>query len=388
MFENTEYIKRGYNYLRNKVMLHKKVLSSLMIYTTDVCDSACKHCLIWAKRPAHYLSVDSIVAAMQSKCVHSSTSVGLEGGEFLLHPHSDEILRWFHKNHRNFDLFSNCLKPDALIKAVQEYKPRRLYISLDGTRDTYLYMRGKDGYTSVVDVISKLKNTVPVFVMFTLSPYNDLDDLQHVAELCKTHGVFLRVGIYNNIPFFDTIDNAVSTGFVQLKNKEQLTFKKVRQVREERVSADSQNQPGRLPDGNIPLIIKDFQENYDYVNLYENWARGNLKLKCNSILDSLIILPDGSVPICQNLDLKLGNIHHSTLDEIFNSENSVKLQKHHAQNCNQCWISYHRKYDIALYRNFEKFFGKWATTKMMGYYKWDENDKLDYEQAMKKITGG
>lgn len=388
MFESSEYIKRGYNYLRNKAAPHKKVLSSLMIYTTDVCDSACKHCLIWAKRPAHYLSVDSIVGAMQSKCVHASTSVGLEGGEFLLHPHSNEILRWFRKNHRNFDIFSNCLKPDALIKAVREYKPRRLYISLDGTRDTYLYMRGKDGYNSVVDVISKLKNTVPVFVMFTLSPYNDVDDLQHVAELCKAHGVFLRVGIYNNIPFFDTIDNAVSTGFGQLKNKEQLTFKKVRQVREERASADGQDQPGRLPDGNIPLIIKDFQENYDYVNLYENWARGNLKLKCNSILDSLIILPDGTVPICQNLALKLGNIHHSTLDEIFNSENSVKLQKHHAQNCNQCWISYHRKYDIALYRNFEKFFGKWATTKMMGYYKWDENDKLDYRQAMKKITGG
>jgi hypothetical protein len=98
-------------------------------------------------------------------------------------------------------------------------------------------------------------------------------------------------------------------------------------------------------------------------------------------------LPDGSVPICQNLDLKLGNIHHLTLDEIFNSENSLKLQKHYAQNCNQCWISYHRKYDIALYRNFENFFGKWATSKMLGYYKWDENDKLSYKEAMKKITG-
>ena len=82
MFENAEYIKRGYNYLRNKAMPHKKVLSSLMIYATDVCDSACKHCLIWAKRPAHYLSVDSIVKVMQSNCVHPSTSVGLEGGEF------------------------------------------------------------------------------------------------------------------------------------------------------------------------------------------------------------------------------------------------------------------------------------------------------------------
>lgn len=390
MFGNAEYIRRGYHYLRNKAMPHQKVLSSLMIYTTDVCDSACKHCLIWAKRPAHYLSVDSIVRVMQSNCVHPSTSVGLEGGEFLLHPQSDEILRWFSKNHRNFDVFSNCLKPDRLIKAVKKYKPKRLYISLDGTRDTYLYMRGKDGYNSVVNVISELKNTVPVFVMFTLSPYNDLNDLQHVAELCKAHGVFLRVGIYNNIPFFDTIDKAVSTGFGQLKNKEQLTFRKVQQFREGQKpenAANGQDQPGTSSGGHIPPIIKDFRENYDYVNLYENWVRGNLRLKCNSILDSVIILPDGSVPICQNLNLKLGNIHHSTLDDIFNSESSVKLQKHYAQHCNQCWISYHRKYDIALYRTFEKFFGKWATTKMLGYYKWDENDTLNYRETLNKITG-
>jgi MoaA/NifB/PqqE/SkfB family radical SAM enzyme len=390
MFEKGDYLRRGYNFLYNRISPHHKKASSLMIYATDVCDSACKHCLIWAKRPANYLSFESIKTIMKSKCINASTVVGLEGGEFLLHPEADKILKWFSEKHPNFDLFSNCLKPDKLIAAVEQYKPHRLYISLDGDKDTYYYMRGKDGYNSVLKVIDALKGKVPVFIMFTLSPYNDLNDLQHVAELCKAHGVFLRVGIYNNIPFFDTIDNAVSTGFGQLKNKEQLTFKKAQQLQEERKvtgSVDVQEQTDKLVDGHIPLIIKDFQENYDYVNLHKNWARGNLRLKCNSILDSIIILPDGSVPICQNLDLKLGNIHHLTLDEIFNSENSLKLQKHYAQNCNQCWISYHRKYDIALYRNFENFFGKWATSKMLGYYKWDENDKLSYKEAMKKITG-
>ncbi len=67
-------------------------------------------------------------------------------------------------------------------------------------------MRGKDGYEKVLDVIRKVKDKTPVFVMFTLSPYNDFGDLKHVAAVCKEYGVFLRcVGIYNNIPFFDTI---------------------------------------------------------------------------------------------------------------------------------------------------------------------------------------
>jgi MoaA/NifB/PqqE/SkfB family radical SAM enzyme len=360
-----------------------------MIYTTDLCDSGCKHCLIWAKRPVVYLPFDSIRKIMHSKCVHTSTAIGLEGGEFLLHPQADDIMKWFSKHHRNYDLFSNCLKPDRLIAAVKKHKPHRLYISLDGTEETYLYMRGKDGYRDVLKVISDLKNTVPIFVMFTLSPYNDFEDLKHVADICEHHGVFLRVGIYNNIPFFDTIEEAGSPVFGASKTKELLKFSEAKKLQAEKLSDNITspkpavfNEPADYK-ASIPAIIKEFGENYDYVRLYPNWLSGNLRLKCHSILDSLIVLPDGSVPICQNLSLKLGNIHEKDLDEIFNSPESVKIQHHYSNNCNQCWISYHRKYDIALYRTFEKYFGKSATSKLLGYYKWDEHDRHTYKEAIK-----
>jgi hypothetical protein len=139
-----------------------------------------------------------------------------------------------------------------------------------------------------------------------------------------------------------------------------------------------------MPDysSQIPERIKKFPENYDYVLLYKNWLAGNLRLTCNSILDSLIVLPNGDVPICQYLDVKLGNIYSNTLDEIFNGSESSKTQKHYSHNCNQCWVSYHRKYDIILYRNMEKFFGKRATSKLLGYYKWDEDDKLTYKEVV------
>jgi MoaA/NifB/PqqE/SkfB family radical SAM enzyme len=388
MFDKADYINRGFNFLNNHLFPAHKRISSLMIYATDLCDSACKHCLIWAKRPPKYLSFEMIKKIMESKCISEKTNVGLEGGEFLLHPEADEILNWFSHNHPNFDIFSNCLKPERLITAVEKYKPKRLYISLDGTEDTYRYMRGKDGYNNVLKVVESLKDKVPVFVMFTLSPYNDFDDLEHVAELCNFHKVFLRVGIYNNIPFFDTIDNAKSSRFGQLKNKELLSFKKAKQLQEglsneqtevlelkENVTSNRREQ--------IPLIIKEFQENYDYVQLYDNWTKGHLRLKCHSIMDSVVILPDGSVPVCQNLDVKLGNVYNDNLDHIFNSGESVKTQKHYSENCNQCWISYHRKYDIILYRTFEKYFGRWATSKMLGYYKWSDDDSTKYKDAIK-----
>jgi len=124
-----------------------------------------------------------------------------------------------------------------------------------------------------------------------------------------------------------------------------------------------------------------FDENYDYVRLYPEWLKGNLRLTCNSIMDSLIVLPDGKVPICQKLDLALGNIHTENLDAIFNSVNSVKQQQYHTANCNQCWVAYHRKYDIALYKNFEKYFGKYATSKLLGYYKWEADDSKSLRKS-------
>ena len=388
MFQQSEYVSRGYNFIHNKLFPNKKRLSSLMLYATDVCDSACKHCLIWAKRPATYLPFEKIVEIMKSDCVTSTTQVGLEGGEFLLHPDALKIMEWFTKNHPRFDLFSNCLKPDSLIEAVNKFPPYRLYISLDGDATTYQYMRGKDGYASVIKVIEALKDKVPVFVMFTLSPYNDFKDLEHVAEICEKNKVHLRVGIYNNIPFFDTVDRASTSFFGEHKNEEALTFSKAKQLKEQAVK-EIAIEPSLVTvrpsyQHQIPDIIKRFNENYDYVSLYENWVTGNVRLKCRSILDSAVVLPDGDVPICQNLSTRLGNVFRQSLDEVFNGDSSCKVQQHHSNNCNQCWVSYHRKYDIILYRNFEKYFGKWATTKLLGYYKWDEDDSLSYKQTMTK----
>ncbi|HVS96255.1 MAG TPA: radical SAM protein [Puia sp.] len=402
MFSLSEYAGRGYNLIHNRLRPENKRLSSLMIYATDVCDSACRHCLIWAKRPATELPFESIEKIMRSGCVHPSTMVGLEGGEFLLHSQADRILEWFATHHRNYDLFSNCLQPDRLIGAVQKWRPRRLYISLDGDRETYLHMRGKEGYDRVIRVIRELRNTVPIFVMFTLSPYNDFDDLKHVAAVCSENGVFLRVGIYNNIPFFDTIEDAGRSYFGQHKKEEVLTYRKARALQEKAAVPGVAGAPEAVPGspgaseaavagGNpvsritaIPEEIKAFSENYDYLKLYENWRSGKLRLGCHSILDSVIVLPDGKVPICQHLDTPLGNIHGKSLDEIFNSSASNALQQHHSRNCNQCWVSYHRKYDIILYRTMERYFGRWTTTKLLGYYKWDADENLSYGQAMKR----
>ena len=348
MYKVRDYIRRGAALYHNRLNPRHPRISTLMVYATDLCDSRCQHCLIWKKRPVQYLPMDSILGLMENECITRHTKVGLEGGEFLLHPQSRDIIAWFHEHHPNFDLLSNCLKPDSLIEAVKDTPPIRLYISLDGTSDTYKEMRGKDGYDKVIKVIESLHKTLPISVMYCVSPYNTMDDLKHVAEVCKRYGVDLRVGVYSNIKFFDTEDEAYKGGSL----------------------------------GEIPEVLKEFSENYDYLVLYEQWRAGKLKLPCKSILDSIVVLPNGDVPICMNLDVQLGNVHTHTLDQILAQDaTQATLQDHH-DNCNACWINFHRKYDLILYRQLERFFPKSVVRKVFGYYQWSEDPHRRYKDVI------
>ncbi len=348
MYKARDYFDRGSRMLHNRLFPRHRKISTLMIYATDLCDSRCKHCLIWAKRPVKYLPKESIYALLNNKCISKHTKVGLEGGEFLLHPESREIMAWFRENHPNFDLLSNCLKPDSLIEAVIASPPVRLYISLDGTEETYKEMRGKDGYKNVIKVIEALKSVVPISVMYCASPWNSMEDLAHVADVCSLHGVDLRVGVYSDIKFFDTKDEAYQQASL----------------------------------GAIPENLKQFKENYDYLVLYDEWRAGKLILPCKSILDSVVVLPNGDVPICMHLDDKLGNIHNNTLDEILAQEATIATLNDHHDNCNGCWINFHRKYDLILYKNLERFFPKGLVSKMFGYHQWTDDPKRRYKDII------
>ncbi len=363
MYKVTDYLKRGLKFTNNVVRPQNKKISTLMLYATELCDSRCLHCHIWEKRPPQHLSFEKIVEIMNSKCISKDTIVGMEGGEFLLHPESDKILSWFSVNHPKFDILSNCLKPDKVIEAVKNYSPHRLYVSLDGTTETYKYMRGKDGFDKVIQVIEACRDLVPVSLMFTLTPYNSFSDLQDVIGISKKYDIDIRIGLYNNIDFFDTKESA-----------------HLKEMLEKRRSSDIQTDFRKT----IPQEVKSTSENYDFLMLYEEWRSGHTKLKCHSILDSLVIHPNGDVPLCQNLPTKLGNVYLKSLDEIFNSAKSVAIQRQHTKSCNQCWINFHRKYDVVLLRSFETILPKKIIEFFYGKYQWCEDKNTTYRQYMSK----
>jgi MoaA/NifB/PqqE/SkfB family radical SAM enzyme len=294
------------------------------------------------------MSLQTIRGIVENKAISKHTKIGLEGGEFILHPEYLEILKYFKENHPNFDLLSNCVDVDKLIDAVKRHTPQRLYVSLDGETDVHHDMRrSPELYDKVLHVIRELKDTVPLSVMFTLTPFNSINDMRHVAEICKTAGVDLRIGIYNEMEYFNTKEPAQSATL-------------------------------NYDVADIPEIVREFAENYDFLMLYHYYRRKHVRLTCNSIRDSIVVYPNGDIPLCQQQQIILGNLADEPLDKIVNKKSTVVCQKQH-RHCNGCWINFHRKYDIILYRNLEKLFPKKLIAQVAGNYSWTENNAVTYK---------
>lgn len=348
MYRIYDYLYNGMIWMKNLTLKRHKELTSLMIYTTTSCQSRCKHCSIW-KKPVEHLGLDDIIGVMNSKCITARTTIGLEGGEFVLHPEADKILEWFDTHHPNYTLLTNGLATNKVTALVKKHRPKHLYISLDGDRETYRNMRGRNGYDNVIAVIEACKELVPTSLMFCLSPWNTFKDMAYVIDLAKEYGIDVRIGIYGTMRFFDTTDDLMETQGTSFINQ-------------------------------IPHNIRQTDENYDFVALYEEWKNNRLKLRCHSIFSELVIHTNGNVPLCQNLDVLLGNIHETTLDEIFNSRKSCKMQCRYAKTCNQCWINYHRKYDIILLRTLERILPKKLIEVFYGKYQWTDNKHITYKK--------
>ena len=106
MYSIYDYAYNGLLYLNNVMRPRHKRLSQLMIYSTTACQSQCKHCNIWQK-PVEHLSLEDIRQIMQSKCITTRTTIGLEGGEFVLH--QSGAYEWAQR----FNLRQRCFAPVA-----------------------------------------------------------------------------------------------------------------------------------------------------------------------------------------------------------------------------------------------------------------------------------
>lgn len=274
-----------------------------ILYITNRCNSRCKICNHWQQTPKIDLCVNTIKALLKAKSFYQNNFI-VEGGETTLHPYFDEIMELF--KGRNFMLLTNGIDTERLTRATIKYKIPHIHISLDGLGKTYEDVRGVDKFRNVLNTIDALKDKTDVAVNFTISPWNNICDYLSIKQYCKRKKVQLLINIIAGMKYMG------------LTQKEEL--------------------------------IDDYYRDFDkrpYIQLYNRWVKGEIKIPCLAVRFTTIIRPNGDIMLCQYKDTVFGNLYDQPFDEIWNSEKTKSIQKE-CITCNDCWVSSHRAFDARL----------------------------------------
>lgn len=309
----------------------RRKISNVQMFATNKCNSKCNICSIWNETPKTDIDIGILKDILKAKSIEKNALYGLVGGEFILHEKAEEIIGMFNKNKKRVVLFSNCILTDRLVKIVREYNVQNLMISLDGDRDTYKKVRGVDKYDNVMQAIKELKDYTKITITYVINSLNSREDFIHVKNIAEKNGLGLCVVVYDRRAIFNT--NLAEEKSYDLKG----------------------------------LYSSNYMDSYNL------WKSGSLNLPCFSIRTLLTVMPNGDVPLCQQKNEILGNLHRQKLDEIWKAA-AEKQDKN--KDCNGCWVSCYRSFDNNACRLLNTFLPRFALDRLVGKYGWKNIGKI------------
>ena len=120
-----------------------------------------KHCLIWTNALSIIFLFDKIKEIMKPLLLTKEDKRRIGRRMEFLHPDAMDIMAWFKKKSSQPTCSPTPWNREAVIEAVERNPPQRLFISVDGDRDSYLHMQGKDGYDGIIKVLEQTHRNFP-----------------------------------------------------------------------------------------------------------------------------------------------------------------------------------------------------------------------------------
>jgi MoaA/NifB/PqqE/SkfB family radical SAM enzyme len=286
-----------------------------IIYVTSRCNSRCLTCNYW-KKGQRDLSCDKIYDFLS---MWKPKGVLLQGGEFFLHPEWERILSMIERLCEIY-LLTNGILTDRLERAAKNFKVEEFTISINGEEDTQIKTRGFNYTDSILNSLYTLKRmNQEISIAFLITGITKVSDFDFVENLANDLDCRIIISIIGRQANFNIKKSSNS-----LYNLAQNPY--VGEI----INRISSSQ--RVPD--IDKI---------YTQLFNSYKE--LKLPCKSIQSDVVILENGDILLCQNKKDIFMNID-DIKDGSFLGE--LKEVKQLFINCNECWLSCHRKNDIIL----------------------------------------
>ncbi len=321
---------------------------TISLFLTFQCNLRCKMCGQWGEHGSakqyskeklqSHLSVEEIKALIDD-VRGFQPNITLFGGEPLLYPGWDEVVRYVKAAGMRCNMISNCTLLPKHAERVVEVGVDEIIVSLDGPERIHDEIRGREGtfarLRGGLDALHEVKQKqgvrrplINVSSVIFEENYELLDETLRTCESLHAdsvtfhHLIFISQEIYErhcatfgaqfNVPESDW------AGFVWEKlpqiDPEKL-IAKLREVKSIPTDLDVSVYPNFTDEE-----IRRYYTNFDF-------TPSSYKPRCMSPWMVAYIFPDGSVRSCNTLCFVAGNLREHTFREIWNNERYVEFRR-------------------------------------------------------------
>ena len=313
----------------------------LTFAVTYRCNSRCKTCNIWKRKPADELSTEEIEQFFRNS--DGFSWIDLTGGEPSLRKDFVGICEAIHRHSKNLLLLhfpTNGYLTNKIVNDVEEIRRMAssyrivITVSTDGDERLNDEIRGiKGAWRSQIETFAKLREMKDVITVFgmTLSPLNfdkfaaTLDSVKDVLPWVTPKDFHISLMNYSDI-FYDNMDQ-------KRLIRDPLQRKKV-------VEGIIQSTELYTRMIGIPRDPRALLEHLFLKRAKGYFRTGKTPLPCHALKSSCFIDPTGQVYPCITFNRPLGNLrdHDYDLGKIWRSEAAKRLQRRiwHLK-CPQCW---------------------------------------------------
>lgn len=297
-------------YAYNKMKL-LSAPTDIFLSITHRCNLSCYHCTVY---PSDYknneLTLKELFALIDELADLKIFTVRISGGEPFLRKDLMDIIEKIVKNNIRLSINTNAMFiSETITKKLLKYRNRidDIMVSIDGSKSQiHEQLRGKGSFEKMINGVRKLINAgLNVSAYTTVVKYN-FRDIEEIIRLCKKLGIkhikfneLLPVGL--GLKYFNELGlNHVERNMVINKLK-QLTKKY-----------------NGFIDGTYLQICELFSANPSENKTFPLSG-------CGATLNSLTILPDGTVVPCDRMqNFVLGNIREKSISDIWLSSLQIK----------------------------------------------------------------
>ena len=241
------------------------------------------------------------------KILNIKGHINLTGGEPLCSPYLFNILNEFKKDKDlySFSILTNgTLINDDLAKKISEYNPEYVQVSLEGSKKTNDYIRGKNVYKKVANAVKILKKYgLFVSLSFTATKIN-YKEFPKVVKFAEKYGV----------------DNVWSDRFIPLNKSDDIDLQ---------MSQDETTEYLKIMENErIRLKLKKSKTNISMYRALQFQMTNDLPYACTAGRSLLTVMENGDLVPCRRMPIIVGNLLKDNMYELYkNSEILKKLQE-------------------------------------------------------------